>query len=610
MPSVSVPPQHPLSFLLWCFVPHRKWAVIAICAVALAAVTSRAQLYLLKVVIDVASTAREHGISTETLISWALCLPLLYYVNEWMWRVSGFSGMRWMTGATATVYERLFAYLTGHSAQYFGDRFAGALTNKISNAARGIESLVPSVLWQFFPLAVGLIVDLVLLFTIEQTLGWALLGWIVVFFGAEIYSLRFLSRSAYAHAESSSTLRGKLVDSASNIESVQNAGSVAYERDYVGRFIDQQRAAHLQRWWTGEWILVLNATLLAVLIGLLSCLGVYLYGKDAITIGSLVLVISMAVNLERLLFFIGSQLTDAVGNYSQLREGLDELLQPHAIAEAPGAAPLVVSRGAVRFHEVNFQYGTVEVFDRLTLDIPAGQKVGLVGPSGAGKSTLINLLLRHYDVRSGQVSIDEQDVRTVTLESLRRAVAFVPQSTSLFHRSIRENIAYGCGDVSDDAVREAARLAEADEFIRRLPQGYESFVGERGVKLSGGQRQRISVARAILKNAPILVLDEATSALDSESEHAIQRSFATLMRGKTVIAIAHRLSTLRLMDRLVVIDRGAIVEEGSHAELVNRRGLYARLWEKQVSGFIQDEDKAAVIEDQGKDVAMSLAGER
>ena len=314
-----------------------------------------------------------------------------------------------------------------------------------------------------------------------------------------------------------------------------------------------------------------------------------LLGLLPISVGSLVMVIMVVIALEQRMFFLGQNLTQAVSYHGQVSEGLAELLSPHEIVDRPGARPLRVSKARIRFEKLDFSYKNARVFDGcFNLEVAGGEKVGLVGHSGAGKSTLVSLLLRQFELDGGRITIDGQSVSEITLESLRRNVALVPQSTSLFHRTILENIRYGRLDACDAEVIEAARLAEADSFIRLLPQGYDTKVGERGVKLSGGQRQRIAIARALLRQAPILLLDEATSALDSESEAAIQAALVGLMRDKTVIAIAHRLSTLRAMDRIVVVEQGRIVEDGSHEALVRHGGTYASLWNSQVSGFIPD----------------------
>jgi len=506
-----------------------------------------------------------------------------------IWRTSGFSGMRWITGADAEANKRLFGYLSEHSATYFSDRHAGALVNKISNASSGIERLIGQWLWQFFPLAVGLTVDLCLTYTAHPYFMLSLLAWVIVYIPANVFFVSRLHKLSFAYAESSSLLKGKMVDSTSNVDTVQYTGSVEYEKRHIGEHIGKQRWTHLREWWWSEWVLVSNGVLLAVFIFSMFAFGMWLISVGEISVGSLVMVIMIDVNLEQRMFFLGQNMTQAVSFYGQVNEGLKELLEPHEIVDKPDAKALIVRDAEIEFGSLDFAYRGKRVFrGNFDLRIKGGEKVGLVGHSGAGKSTLVSLLLRRFDLNEGRITIDGQSIGDMTLDSLRRAVAFVPQSTSLFHRSIIENIRYGRLDATDDEVVAAACLAQADSFIRELPEGYNTKVGERGVMLSGGQRQRISVARAVLRGAPILLLDEATSALDSISETAIQEALVGLMKDKTVIAIAHRLSTLRAMDRLVIIEDGEIVEDGSHEELVAQRGVYASLWNSQVSGFIPD----------------------
>jgi ATP-binding cassette subfamily B protein len=582
-------PSTPIPFALAVSRPHARWAIAAVAAVLVATAASRLMTYTLKLLTDAAIAFGEGRGDLAEIWRWALAFPGVYLVNELVWRTSGFCGMRWITGAVAEASERLFGHLSDHSATYFADRLAGALVNKIANATTGTERLLAQGLWQFLPWIVGLAADLWLTYLAHPWFALGLAGWMVVYIPVNVFCVSKLHRLSFAYAEASSRLRGTMVDTTANIDIVQHTGETAFERRHVGESIGYQRVSHLREWWWSEWLLVANGLLLAVFMVAMFGIGMRLITQGRISVGSLVMVVTVVIALEQRMFFLGQSLTQAVSYHGQVSEGLAEVLQPHEITDRPNASPLVMGAARIRFEALDFSYRNARVFaGDFDLEIPGGEKVGLVGHSGAGKSTLVSLLLRQFELDGGRILIDGQSVSDITLESLRHAVALVPQSTSLFHRSIIENIRYGRRAASDEEVMEAARLAEADEFVRRLPEGYDTKVGERGVKLSGGQRQRIAIARALLRRAPILLLDEATSALDSESEAAIQHALVGLMHGKTVIAIAHRLSTLRAMDRIVVIEQGRIVEDGDHEELVRRGGVYASLWNSQVSGFIPD----------------------
>ena len=558
-------------------------------AVLLATAVSRGTTYVVKLITDDAVAFGQGLVSADAIWRWALIFPGLWFVSELIWRTSGFCGMRWITGAVAESNRRLFGYLSEHSANYFSDRHAGALVNKISNASTGVERIIGEWLWQFQPLIISVAVDVYLTYLAHPYFMYALLGWMAIYVPLNVLFVSKLHRLSFAYAESSSLLKGKMVDSTSNVDTVQYTGSVEYEKRHIGTHITGQRASHLAEWWWSEWILVTNGTLLSIFAFAMFSLAMYLTANAVISVGTLILIILIVIELEHRMFFLGQHMTQAVSYYGQVNEGLKELLEPHEIVNKPAAKQLVVHEGEIEFRKLDFSYRGKRVFyGSFDLRIEGGEKVGLVGHSGAGKSTLVSLLQRRFELNGGAILIDGQSVSDVSLDSLRQSIAFVPQSTSLFHRPIIENIRYGRLDAGDEDVIRAAEMAQADCFIRELPEGYHTKVGERGVMLSGGQRQRISVARAVLRNAPILLLDEATSALDSISEAAIQKALVELMRGKTVIAIAHRLSTLRAMDRIVVMDDGQIVEDGTHDELLHRDGVYASLWNSQVSGFIPD----------------------
>jgi ATP-binding cassette, subfamily B, bacterial len=582
-------PRNPIAFSRFVSRPFVGWALGAMAAVLAATVVSFASTYVVKFITDDVVAFGSGALGVDAIWKWAFIFPAIYFVNELIWRMSGFCGMRWITGAVAEANGRLFGYLSEHSANYFSERHAGALVNKISNASSGVEKLAAEWLWQFQPLIVSLAADMYLTHVAHPYFLYALLAWMAIYVPLNVIFVSRLHRLSFAYAESSSLLKGKMVDSTSNVDTVQYTGAIEYEKRHIGRHIGHQRVSHLKEWWYSEWVLVTNGVLLAMFAFAMFALAMHLISISEISVGTLIMVILIVTELEHRMFFLGQHMSQAVSYFGQANEGLKELLEPHEIVDQPNARPLVVRQGEIEFRDLDFSYRGKHVFSgSFDLRIEGGEKVGLVGHSGAGKSTLVALLQRRFDLNGGQILIDGQDISRVTLDSLRQAIAFVPQSTSLFHRSIVENIRYGRLDAGDKEVARAAELAQAESFIRELPDGYDARVGERGVMLSGGQRQRISVARAVLRDAPIQLLDEATSALDSISEAAIQTALVDLMRGKTVIAIAHRLSTLRAMDRVVVMDEGEIVEDGTHDELLELQGVYASLWNSQVSGFIPD----------------------
>jgi ATP-binding cassette subfamily B protein len=581
-------PTNPFAFAWWSSRGNRGWAWGAITAVTIASGISLSGHYVIKELTNAAATVDLSNDETlNTLWFWTFAYPLVIFLGQSTWRVSGFCGMRWVTKTSATIYEELFAYLSHHSSAYFSDRFAGALSNKISNAASGVNDLQCKFLWEFLTLIFSSFGSVYLAYQAHPMLAAILFCWLFIFIGFNLLAVKKVKKYSYEYAESTSELKGKIVDSTTNIDVVHQSGQVQFEQRYVNNFVDKTRAAHLRTWTVFEWVLVCNGILLSIFNLLMLGTAVYFLQQEVLTVGYLVMIVTIIVGLQRQLFFIGHVISDSTRQYGQVQEGLEELLLPHDIVDTPEAQNVPVKKGAISFTDVTFAYTDQKVFDVFSLNIPAGQKLGFVGASGVGKSTLVSLLLRQFEVDEGAVSIDGVSIQELTLESLRKSIALVPQSTSMFHRTIFENIRYGRLDATEEEVEQAAKRAQAHEFILEFTDGYKTFVGERGVKLSGGQRQRIAIARAILKHAPILVLDEATSALDSESEVAIQQALEHLMEDKTVIAIAHRLSTLRAMDRIIVLDAGKIIEDGNHEELLSKEGTYHKLWTNQMHGFLQ-----------------------
>ena len=579
--------KSPLRFFLFSSRPHWRSAVLAIVMTSLGNIASGSVAYIFKLITNSAGSLANGGSYQPLLIACAAYIALLALAKV-LWRISGFSGALWATGASATGRYALSSYITLHSRGYFSDRFAGSLMNKIRHASTGLRDIVDILLWDFLELLVMAVTSLVIVFFVSHTIAWIFIVWIVTITAANAYlGHRRVPVAARAH-DLGTALNGATVDLLSNVSAMQEYARREFEIERIKSGIDNHRVAHLRSWRFGEWTRIFNSVLLVFFGGAMVMTAVSFARTGTLSAGDIVLVIAVIFRIEGLLQSLGSNFNKFSELWGEIKESLDEITEPHEIPDHEHAGVLHVSKAQINFDHITFQYGDASIFESLDLVIAPGERLGLVGRSGAGKSTFIRLLLRHHELTGGKILIDGTDITSVTQESLRNAISVVPQEPLLFHRSIRENIAYGNPSATEEEVVRAARLAQAHDFISRLPLGYGSMVGERGVKLSGGERQRIAIARAILTNAPILLLDEATSALDSESEVEIQKALHELMRGKTVIAIAHRLSTLREMDRIIVLDQGKIQEEGTHAQLVAGSGTYAELWKHQAGGFLQD----------------------
>ncbi|HEX2792229.1 MAG TPA: ABC transporter ATP-binding protein [Candidatus Paceibacterota bacterium] len=484
-----------------------------------------------------------------------------------------------------------FAYLIRHSSEFFANSFAGTLTRRVTRYARSFESVLDNVSFNFYSTALYVAGILAVLFSRSMVLGGIVLAWTIVFILVQVGMARWRQPLRVARADEDSKVTGVISDAVSNHSAITLFAAETAEQGTLGMAVEKWRKATLRSWVADMWIWgVQGLFVLAVEIGLLG-IAIYLWGQGAFTVGDVVLVQLYVIGLIDRVWNIGNAMRHLYDSFADAYEMIEIMETAHAVQDATDATALGASAGEIALQNVGFKFKEERtILSGFDLTIQGGERVALVGPSGAGKSTITKLLLRLYDVTEGAIRIDGQDIRSVTQESLRKAISFVPQEPVLFHRTLRENIAYGKPDASLEEIIEAAKKAHCHEFIRSLPEGYETYVGERGVKLSGGERQRVAIARAILKDAPILVLDEATSSLDSESEALIQDALRTLMEGKTVLVIAHRLSTIMTMDRIIVIENGAIAAEGTHAELVNHEGgLYRKLWSIQAGSFVTDD---------------------
>ncbi|HVV49681.1 MAG TPA: ABC transporter ATP-binding protein [Polyangia bacterium] len=585
LPATEVPDELPRSILrlFWLFARgHRATVLLMMLAALSLRGLSVMQFYAMKRIVDTAVRADLHAPGAWGLLR----VPLLQFfgvvavfvVVEWgAWYCSYASRIP----VLARARQLVFTYAQRHSPTYFDNMLAGKVAHRAMLLPEQTVTLFERTNWDYVPLAVQCGLLLVLFFRAQPTFAGILAAWLAVYVSVTTLFGRRIAALGALHSDAKAQLTGRIVDAITNIKNVIFFAAHEREDRIVGASIaDTFGAQRAQYRAFVRMRVILQALNLAIYLLLLP-LALHRLIRGAISVGDFLLITTLMIQLIRNVFDMANGLPDTYDTIGSIRDSLAMLIVPREIRDAPGAAELAVAGGEIAFDRVSFAYDHKKpIFDGLELTVPAGQRVGLIGHSGAGKTTLVALLMRLYDVQRGAIRVDGQSIAEVTQASLRRSIGLIPQDVILFHRTLMENIRYGCPGASDAEVVRAAERAHAHEFVTALPEGYRTLVGERGVKLSGGQRQRIAIARALLKNAPILVLDEATSALDSEAEALIQAGINEAMTGKTVIAIAHRLSTLAHLDRLLVVDRGAIVEDGTHAELLARGGIYAALWSR------------------------------
>lgn len=572
----------------WRHTAAHPWlfGVAAICIVVSQATYVIGPIYL-KNFIDIVGGAMPSPASAALAVVPLALYALAGFVGWAFDRLQFFVQSRISTIVARDLTNEAFEYLMRHSASFFSSSFAGALTRRLTRYRDAYYNIYSSLLNSIVPAALFIAGATAVLLARNVVLGGILFVWVVVFIFIQWALVRWQQPLRLRRSEADSAVTAALSDAISNHPTVQLFASNRHEEGVVADASENLRLVSLRVWRFDIWFYGVQGLLaIGANVGLLWASLSY-WQQGLLTVGDLVLIQSYVFGILHNTWGIGREFRGIFSNLADAAEMATILETSHSVKDKSDARHLVIHTGGVWFDDVSFRFHKQSpVLRQFNLTIAGGERVALVGPSGAGKSTVIKLLLRLYDVDGGEIKIDSQNIADVTQDSLRDAISFVPQEPVLFHRTIMENIRYGWRDASDEQVIEAAKQAHCHEFIEKLPQGYNTYVGERGIKLSGGERQRVAIARAILKDAPVLVLDEATSSLDSESEALIQDALETLMQNKTVIVIAHRLSTIMKMDRIVVMEQGRIVAQGSHLQLIKERGLYQKLWSIQAGGFI------------------------
>ncbi|RMN87508.1 ABC transporter ATP-binding/permease protein [Pseudomonas coronafaciens pv. coronafaciens] len=596
-PDEVPPPPDGLVRFLWACTRGARGYVLALALLSAGVSIYEAWLFsFLGQVVDLLSTWQAGGDAAlqESHVLWGIGLVLLTSI--------GLVALRTMVQHQVLAinlplrlrwdFHRL---MLRQSLSFFSDEFSGRVTTKVMQTALSVRDVLFTLIEIAPGIGVYFIAIIALAGAFDLKLMLPFLAWIVLFGMAMLYFVPRLGKVGQEQANARSSMTGRISDAYTNITTVKLFSHSKREAHFARAAMEDFKLTGLRQMRLVSQFEIVNQALVVALIMGAGGYALWLWHQGQIGTGAVAAITAMALRINGMSHWIMWQMTSLFENIGTVQDGIETLTRGPKVKDAPDAAVLTTKGGAVTFDNVGFNYnGERQVLDGLNLSIRAGEKIGLVGRSGAGKSTLINLLLRFYDVDKGSISIDGQNIAHVTQDSLRSAIGMVTQDTSLLHRSIRDNIAYGRPDATDAQIHSAAVSAQADGFISQLSDkqghsGYDTLVGERGIKLSGGQRQRVAIARVMLKNAPILLLDEATSALDSEVEVAIQESLDDMMQGKTVIAIAHRLSTIAAMDRLIVMDDGRIIEQGTHSELLGKNGVYARLWHHQSGGFLGED---------------------
>ncbi|MBA3723035.1 MAG: ABC transporter ATP-binding protein [Parachlamydiaceae bacterium] len=586
--SKSVPIKNLITFI-WKAMCLQPWSFFFIFFLSLTwSIDSTLWPYLLRLIIDTMTQFEMDRLASWNSLKWLLAAGVcLWVIVECGFRLRDFIRARILPKLEADIRMTMFDHIQHHSPKYFNEHFAGSLSNKIGDMTTQVTSIIQN-LMVFIPAVASIILILIFFSAVSPLFAlilgmWIVLHAIICFF----FTVKCVEYSN-DHGEARSTLAGTIVDSFTNNFAVNLFSRFQFEKMRIASYqkIEQEKNYKAQ-YYIALMLLSLSLLFLVGIITLNTFLILY-WMQNKITIGEVIQVFNTTFNVIMILWVAGDIMPQFFKSVGIATQALSVMEDPQDVIDPPGTPSLKITQGEIVFENVSFQYGEKKLFSSKNVHIKGGEKVGLVGYSGAGKSTFVNLILRSYPIKDGRILIDGQDVATITLDSLHKQIALIPQDPLLFHRTLEENIQYGNIHASQEEVIQAAKMAHCDEFIRKCPNGYATLVGERGTKLSGGERQRIAIARAMLAASPILILDEATSSLDSVTEKFIQESLEKLMQNRTTLVIAHRLSTLAKMDRILVFDQGKIVEEGTHNELIANRGHYAHMWQMQVGGFLPD----------------------
>ena len=580
MDNLSGYANRPLSFVLRYLRQRLASHVVIVTSVVSAVACSVGMQYGVKYLVDGLSAGPARAGSVWLAF---IFLMLLITADNFLWRIASWTASFTFVGVTGDLRRDIFRHLTGHAPSYFSDRLPGMLTSRISATSNAVYTVENMFVWNVLPPCMATIAAIALIGTVSLPMA----GGLIVIAGAMVFAMfRLAAAGKPLHddfADKAAAVDGEMVDVINNMPLVRAFCGLRYEHDRFDATVNRELTARGRSLRYLEKLRMLHAGITVLLTVALLAWAIVLWQRGGATTGDVVLVCTLGLSILSATRDLAVALVDVTQHVARLTEAIATLLLPHELRDHPEAGPLVRSGAAIAFNNISFRYpGGLKVFDKFSLRLQPGQRVGLVGQSGGGKSSLFVLLQRFYDVQQGSITIDGQDIARVTQQSLREAISVVPQDISLFQRSILENIRYGRPNATDDEVLRAAIAARCD-FVESLPDGLATMVGDRGVKLSGGQRQRIAIARAFLKDAPILLLDEATAALDSESEEAIREALGRLMRGRTVIAIAHRLATLRNFDRVVMLKAGKIIEDGPPDRLMQGQGPYRELVTREMS---------------------------